>query len=74
MTSVATSAWQRDGLLLLPEMLSEDATRELVQKVCAEHGLTSKKQLGMVMKNVLATHKGRVDGKLVQRLASEILE
>ena len=29
---------------------------------------------GMVMKNVLATHKGRVDGKLVQRLASEILE
>lgn len=58
----------------LPAMLSEEATRELVEKVCKEHGLTSKKQLGQVMKNVLATHKGRVDGKLVQRLASEILE
>jgi uncharacterized protein YqeY len=57
----------------LPQVLSESETRALVQQTIAKLGLSSKKDLGAVMKAVLADHKGRVDGKLVQRLAGELL-
>ena len=57
----------------LPKMLSEAETRAIVQQTIAKLGLTSKKDLGAVMKAVLADHKGRVEGKLVQKLASELL-
>ena len=57
----------------LPQMLSEDETRSLVQKTIQDLGLSSKKDLGQVMKTVLATHKGQVDGKLVQKAAGELL-
>ena len=57
----------------LPTMLSEDATRALVQQAIAKLGVSSKKDLGQVMKAVLAEHKGQVDGKLVQKLATELL-
>jgi len=57
----------------LPEQLSEEDVRGLVQAVVAELGLTEKKQLGQVMKTMMARHKGQVDGKLVQKLAGELL-
>lgn len=57
----------------LPEQLSEEETREVVAALVAELGLTSKKELGALMKETMARHKGRVDGKLVQRVAGEIL-
>ncbi len=57
----------------LPKMLDEDATRTIVRATIQKLGLTSKKDLGQVMKAVLAEHKGQVDGKLVQRLVSELL-
>lgn len=57
----------------LPEMLGEDATRAIVRATIQGLGLTSKKDLGQVMKAVLAEHKGKVDGKLVQRLVGELL-
>ena len=57
----------------LPRQLSEDETRALVQRLIAETGATSKRDLGKVMKAVMAAHKAEVDGKLVQRLASELL-
>jgi uncharacterized protein YqeY len=57
----------------LPEQLSEDAVRTLVAKVIADQGLTSKKEMGQVMKAIMAEHRGKVDGKLVQKLASESL-
>jgi hypothetical protein len=57
----------------LPQMLSEDATRAIVRTTIQQLGLTSKKDLGQVMKAVLAEHKGKVDGKLVQKLAGELL-
>jgi len=58
----------------LPEQLSEDSVRALVQKVISEQGLSSKKEMGQVMKAIMAEHRGKVDGKLVQRLASELLD
>lgn len=57
----------------LPEELSEERVAELVDEAIAATGASSKKDLGLVMKHVLAEHKGRVDGKLVQRLAGERL-
>lgn len=57
----------------LPEQLSEEAVRELVERTIASVGASSKKDIGAVMKAILAEHKGKLDGKLVQRLASELL-
>lgn len=58
----------------LPQRLGEGETRALVEGVIAELGLDSPKQMGQVMKAVLATHRSQVDGKLVQRLAAELLK
>ena len=57
----------------LPTLLGEDETRELVKTLVGELGIESKKDMGQLMKAVMKDHKGLVDGKLVQRFASEIL-
>jgi uncharacterized protein YqeY len=57
----------------LPRLLSEDETRSVVQRLIAELSISSKKDVGVLMKAVMAKHKGEVDGKLVQKLASELL-
>lgn len=57
----------------LPKMLPEPETQAIVRAAIAKLGLSSKKDLGQVMKTVLAEHKGQVDGKLVQKLAGELL-
>lgn len=57
----------------LPQQLGEDETREIVAGIISELGLTEKKQMGQVMKAVMAKHKGVIDGKLVQRFAGELL-
>ena len=57
----------------LPKMISEDETRTIVQMAIQKLGLSSKKDLGQVMKTVLAEHKGQIDGKLVQKHASDLL-
>lgn len=57
----------------LPQGLTEDETRAEVQALIDELGLSGKAQMGQLMKAVMAKHKGRVDGKLVSRLAGELL-
>jgi len=57
----------------LPKMLSEDETRELVAAKVAELGISEKRDMGKLMKAVLGEHQGTVDGKLVSRLAGELL-
>ncbi len=59
--------------IYLPAQLSEDETRALVVAKVAELELTTKSQLGQLMKAVMAEHRGEVDGKTVQRLAAELL-
>jgi uncharacterized protein YqeY len=58
----------------LPKALSEAETKAAVTAVMAELGLSSKKDLGTVMKAVMARHKGQVDGKSVQKILSEVLK
>jgi uncharacterized protein YqeY len=57
----------------LPKQLSEAATKDVVQAAIAETGAASKADIGKVMKAVMASHKGQVDGKLVQQLAGQLL-
>lgn len=57
----------------LPQTMGEDEARAAVQAVIARTGVSSKKELGQVMKAVLAEHPGRIDGKLAQRIAGELL-
>lgn len=57
----------------LPRQLDESEVRAIVKAKIAELGVTTKQDLGRVMKAVMAEHKGTVDGKLVQRLTGELL-
>ena len=57
----------------LPRMMSEEETRAAVKAVLAELGAVSKKELGVVMKAVMARHKGQVEGRLAQKILGEIL-
>lgn len=57
----------------LPRQLDEGEVRAIVEAKIAELELASKKDMGRLMKAVMADHKGTVDGKLVQRLAGELL-
>ena len=57
----------------LPKQLGEEETNTVVRETIERLGLTSKKEMGQVMKAVMADHKGQIDGKLVQRIAGELL-
>ncbi len=53
----------------LPEQLSEDKLREII----SETGADSPQKVGLVMKVVMPKIKGQADGKIVNKLAIEIL-
>jgi uncharacterized protein len=57
----------------LPRKMSEAQTRAVVGALIAELGLTSKKDVGLLMKPLMARYKAQVDGKLVQKIAGELL-
>ena len=57
----------------LPKPLSEAEVRAAVESLLAELGTRSKKDFGVVMKALMAKHKGRVDGKVVQKILGEML-
>jgi len=57
----------------LPEQLSEDKLREIVAAAIAEVGASSPKDIGAIMKVVMPKIKGQADGKMVNKLAMEIL-
>lgn len=52
----------------LPQMLSDEETERIVDETIAATGAASKKETGMVMKQIMASHRGRVDGKKVQEI------
>jgi uncharacterized protein YqeY len=58
----------------LPRQLSEDETREIIRSVIAETGAAGPRDMGKVMKAVMAKGKGQIDGKLANTLLKEMLE
>lgn len=57
----------------LPKQLGEDELAALVDAAIAETGATSKKEMGAVMKHVLAAAGDGADGKLVSGLVARKL-
>jgi uncharacterized protein YqeY len=57
----------------LPKSLSDSELEDVVRAIVAEKGLASAKDVGLVMKELMARHKGRVDGKRAQEIARRLL-
>jgi uncharacterized protein YqeY len=57
----------------LPEQISDDELRRIVQDVVAETGAASPKDTGKVMSAVMPQVKGQADGKRVSAVVREVL-
>lgn len=57
----------------LPKAMSEAEAKAAIQSLSKEMNLTSKKDMGTLMKAAMAKHKGSLDGKLAQKVLGEIL-
>ncbi len=57
----------------LPEQISEEKIREIVAAAIAESEADSPAKIGLVMKIVMPQLKGQADGKMVNKLAMEML-
>ena len=56
----------------LPKALSEEETRAAVTAIVSELGLSTKKDMGRLMKELKARHPG-VDGRIASKVAGEVL-
>lgn len=57
----------------LPRQLSDVETETIVQDIVQRVGAVSKKDIGKVMKELMAKHKATVDGKKVQEILGRLL-
>ena len=57
----------------LPKALSEDEARAAIAAIIEEQGLSTKKDLGKVMKEVRSRFPAQIDGKLASSIAGELL-
>ncbi|PWB70734.1 hypothetical protein C3F09_08760 [candidate division GN15 bacterium] len=57
----------------LPEQLTEERLRQIISETIAETGADSPQKMGLVMKALMPKIKGQADGKLVNRLVTEML-
>jgi uncharacterized protein len=57
----------------LPKGMTDEEVAAAVQAVIAEKGLSSSKDVGLAMKELMARHKGRIDGKRAQEIARRLL-
>jgi hypothetical protein len=57
----------------LPKQLDEAEAREAISGIIEELGLSSKKELGQVMKEVKARYPGQIEGRLASTIAGQLL-
>ncbi|MCP4706674.1 MAG: GatB/YqeY domain-containing protein [candidate division Zixibacteria bacterium] len=57
----------------LPKQLSEDKLREIIGKAIKKTGADSPAKMGLIMKEVMPEVKGKADGKIVNKIAVEML-
>lgn len=57
----------------LPEQMSEDEVKALVQQALADSGATGPQDMGKVMKELMPKTRGKADGKMVSSLVNEAL-
>jgi uncharacterized protein YqeY len=58
----------------LPQQLSEEEVKAIVQQTIQETGASSKAEMGKVMSALMPKVKGRADGKLVNQLVQQNLQ
>jgi uncharacterized protein YqeY len=58
----------------MPEQLSEDEIRQIVQDAINQTGASSAKEFGKVMGAVMPKVKGKADGNLVNAIVKELLQ
>lgn len=58
----------------MPEQLSEDDIRQIVQEAINQTGASSAKEFGKVMGAVMPKVKGKADGNLVNAIVKELLQ
>ena len=59
--------------IYLPKAMSDEEAEVAVQAIITEVGAASKKDTGRVMKEVMARHKGLIDGKKLQEIIGRLL-
>lgn len=57
----------------LPTGLTEEELEAEIRRIIAEKGFSSARDVGLVMKELMAAHRGRVDGKRAQETARRLL-
>lgn len=57
----------------LPKGLTDQDLEAVIRSIVAEKGFSSSKDVGLLMKELMARHRGRVDGRRAQELARQIL-
>ena len=57
----------------LPKALSEEETEREVRRIVEEKGLSGGKDVGPLMKELMARHRGRADGRKAQEIARRLL-
>ena len=57
----------------LPKGMSDAEVEAELRTIISEKGFTSGKDVGLAMKEVMARHRGRVDGKKAQEIARRLL-
>jgi len=57
----------------LPKQLPAEELKKVIKDVIGECGATTKKDMGKVIKEVMARIKGQADGKTVSQIVSELL-
>lgn len=71
------AAAEREELAILeaylPTGLTEEELEAEIRRIIAEKGLSSARDVGLVMRELMAAHRGRVDGKRAQETARRLL-
>ena len=57
----------------LPASLSDEEVEGEIRRIIAEKGFSASRDVGLVMKDLMAAHRGRVDGKRAQEIARRLL-
>lgn len=57
----------------LPAALTEPEVETAIRQIIQEKGFSSARDVGLVMKELMAAHRGRVEGKRAQEIARRLL-
>jgi len=57
----------------LPSGMSDEELEAEVRAIVAEKGFSTSRDVGLLMKELMARHRGRVDGKRAQEIARQLL-